>query len=473
MSTKSAQTRSRHVHQPAAASSTASADLHSEGQRTAWDSVDTFILALAVVCALALYFWRLDVPERYIYDEVYHAYTAAQLAAGNADAYVWYTRVPEQDQQLKVAYEWSHPAFAKLPMQLGIHLFGNNSFGWRFSSAIFGGIGIGIMYALGRLLFNRTIGLYGMSLLLLDGLWFVQSRTAMNDVFLVCFLMLAYLAFYLYLSTPTTKRWRFLWLTGIALGFALATKWSALYSYGFIGLIAAIREARLCLFNPDPEAERSNKLALGALGTLVGAGLVVPFAIYLGSYVQFFSMGHTLAEWWELQRQMRWYHWNLTATHAWASRWWTWPLVYRPVWYFVDYQEATIANVFTMGNPLIWWLFIPAIVVAGIAWRDSRFRSIAIGLVLLGFLGQWLPWMLSPRISFMYHMLPSVPFGCLAIAYALYQLRQYRFVALGYLAIVLIGFVYFYPHYTAWPISREYAQQHYWLPTWDPDPHSH
>ncbi|HEX6291600.1 MAG TPA: phospholipid carrier-dependent glycosyltransferase [Herpetosiphonaceae bacterium] len=469
MSTKSAPRHSRQAHEPAAVA-VPSVDRLAEAGRQAWALLDTFILVLAVVSALALYFWRLDVPNRYIYDEVYHAYTAAKLAEGNADAYVWYTRVPEEDKPLKVAYEWSHPAFAKLPMQVGIKLFGDTSFGWRFASAIFGGLGIGIMYALGRTLFNRTIGLYGVGLLLLDGMWFVQSRTSMNDVFLVCFLMLAYLAFAFYLSTPTLKRWRFLWLTGIALGFALATKWSALYSFGLLGLIAAMREARLCLFNPDPEFQRSNKLVVGALGTLAGAWLIVPFAIYLGSYIQFFSMGHTWAEWRELQWQMWWYHSNLKATHSWASRWWTWPLMIRPVWYYVDYQEQTIANIFTMGNPFIWWLFLPAIVFAAVEWRDGRFRSIGLGLVLLGFLGQWLPWLFSPRISFMYHMLPSVPFGILAIAYALYsiQTRSQRLIVWGYLAIVLIGFVYFYPHYAAWPISKEYAEQHYWLPTWKP-----
>jgi dolichyl-phosphate-mannose--protein O-mannosyl transferase len=470
MSTKSAEPRSQQDYSPSAAAAYSSPGIDGrvESDRQAWARADTFIMALAVVCALALYFWRLDVPNRYIYDEVYHAYTAAQLAAGNADAYVWYTHVPEKDKALRVAYEWSHPAFAKLPMQVGVWLFGDTSLGWRFASAVFGGLGIGIMYALGRMLFNRIIGIFGMALLLLDGMWFVQSRTSMNDVFLVCFLMLAYLAFYFYLSTSTLKRWRFLWLTGVALGFALATKWSALYSFGLLGLVAGLREARLCLFNPDPQVGRSNRVILGALATLAGAWLVVPFVIYLGSYVQFFTMGHTWAEWRELQWQMWWYHSNLKATHSWASRWWTWPLMIRPVWYHVDYQEQTIANIFTMGNPLIWWMFLPAVVFAAWQWRDSRFRLVGLGLILLGFLGQWVPWVFSPRISFMYHMLPSVPFGCLAIAYALYQMRSQRLMAYGYLAIVLISFVYFYPHYSAWPISREYAEQHYWFPTWKP-----
>jgi dolichyl-phosphate-mannose--protein O-mannosyl transferase len=83
--------------------------------------------------------------------------------------------------------------------------------------------------------------------------------------------------------------------------------------------------------------------------------------------------------------------------------------------------------------------------------------------VLAGFLASWVPWQLSPRISFMYHMLPSVPFGCLAIAYALSRIRETRIVVLGYMLPVLIAFIYFYPIYSAWPISKDYLEQHYWI----------
>jgi dolichyl-phosphate-mannose--protein O-mannosyl transferase len=439
-----------------------------------WTQLDTQIMLLAIVCALALYFFRLDRPTRYIYDEVYHAYSAAKLAAGIRDPYMFNTQVPPEDKKVyKVSYEWSHPALAKPLMEVGIWLFGDNSFGWRFSSAIFGALGIGVMYALGRTLFDRTVALFGAGLLLFDGLWFVQSRTAMNDVFLVCFLMLAYLAFYRYLTSAYERRWGWLAATGVALGLAVATKWSALYSIGLIGLTAGLRELKLGL----PMLRRS-PLA-GAL-TLVNVmrGLLVllilvPAALYIGGYFQFFWMGYTLKDWGDLQYQMWWYHSNLKACHDWASPWWTWPLLIKPVWYHVARnQDGTIENVFAMGNPLIWWPFLPAMCFAAYAWVRGRFQSIALGLVLLGFFGQWLPWALSPRISYFYHMLPSVPFACLAIGYALQQIgRQGRTgqrLVLGYLALVCVTFLFFYSHYTALPVSATYTNLHYWLPTWIP-----
>ncbi len=49
--------------------------------------------------------------------------------------------------------------------------------------------------------------------------------------------------------------------------------------------------------------------------------------------------------------------------------------------------------------------------------------------------GQWLPWMLVPRSAFLYHFLPAVPFGCLAVAVLLVELwkrgRAGRVIVLG------------------------------------------
>lgn len=510
-----------------------------------WTRRDTLLMLGAVVIALVLYFVRLAEPPRYIYDEVYHAYTAARLAEGNRDPYMFNTRVPPEDkEQYKVSYEWSHPALAKLPMQVGILWFGDNTFGWRFASAIFGALGIGIMYVLGRTLFDRNVALLGTGLLLVDGLWFVQSRTAMNDVFLVCFLMIAYLGFFLYLRRPLDRRWRYLWLCGLGLGLAVATKWSALYSIGLIGLIVAAREARLYLDRcnirgwsavvaavwtigalsilgatvlitrqqgvnavvigaivaagvallvviwavlagrtPSPGATVGS--LFGSLGMLIASLLLLPGALYIGGYVQFFAMGWTFQNWRDLQWQMWWYHSNLEACHDWASPWWTWPMMIKPTWYYVSREPpGTLANVFNLGNPLSWWLYFPAMIGVTVIWIRGRFKAIALGVLALGYFGQWLPWSLSPRISYFYHALPMVPFACLALAYLLTRIRVRRpRLVTGYLAAVVLCFVFFYPIYTGLrvsnapiiPLSRvssladvTFTEMHYWLPWWQP-----
>ena len=86
---------------------------------------------LLVLAAMLLFAPRLEVPPKYMFDEVYHAYTAGQYAAGNADAYTWDTEAPTDG----VAYTWNHPPLGMLMMAGGILLWGDEPFGWRFSSA--------------------------------------------------------------------------------------------------------------------------------------------------------------------------------------------------------------------------------------------------------------------------------------------------------------------------------------------------
>lgn len=434
-----------------------------------WMRLDTIILLVAMLSAGLVYFVRLGQPAQYIWDEVYHAYTASVLVKGNPDPYNPFARVPEVDKQTRgaVTYEWTHPAFAKLPMQLGILLFGDTPFGWRFMSAVFGVIGVGVMYAFARAMFDQQIAVFSTSLLILDGLWFAEARLAMNDIYLLVFLLLAYFAFYRYLTSPPEgrsglrHRWFYLGLTGISLGFAVATKWSALYSIGLFGVVTAAREAWIggSLIRTNL---RRGLLMLPVAAVVVAVSLlIVPAAIYVGAYVQFFAMGRTWADWRELQYQMWWYHSNLRQPHNYASPWWTWPFLLRPVWF----------HLYIMGNPLSWWLYLPATLLVSYLWIKDRFRSAAFAIIVMGYFGQWLPWALSPRVAYLYHMLPTVPFACLALGYALNLFRE-RYGLLGrrivwsYMGIVVLSFAFFYSMWTYLPVPKWYENAHFWLPTW-------
>ena len=64
---------------------------------------------------------------------------------------------------------------------------GSHAFAWRFPGVIAGGLTIGLLYLLGRILFRRRLvaGLVGL-FVLFDGMFFVQSRIGMNDVYVGC-----------------------------------------------------------------------------------------------------------------------------------------------------------------------------------------------------------------------------------------------------------------------------------------------
>ncbi len=71
------------------------------------------------------------------------------------------------------------------------------------------------------------------------------------------------------------------------------------------------------------------------------------------------------------------------------------------------------------------------------------------------------------RSSFLYHFLPAVPFGCLAVAMVVAQAWGYggwrRMLAAGYVVVVVASFIYFYPICSGLPISHTAFDSRMWL----------
>ena len=409
---------------------------------------------LLFLAALALFAPRLTTPDEYIFDEVYHAYTAGQYVAGNADAYVWSTMAPREG----VAYTWNHPPAGLLGIASGILIWGDNALGWRFTSVLFGAAGIVLTYWLTlRLAGERGPALLAAGLLLVDGMYFEQSRVAMLDVFGVVFALAALLSLHDYLERPAgTAAWPIA-RTGLLLGLALATKWNAAYLSLACGIVVLAREARL---------GRRGNLASIPLGLAL-----VPLAVYVAAYVPFFASGHGIAEWIELQKQIYYYHTRLEATHPWSSSFWQWPLAVKPVWYWVSHlDDGRVANIYAAGNPVLYWGFLPAVLALAVRWWRSKPAALAV--LLIGFFGQWLPWALVPRITFAYHFLPAVPFGAIALAVVLWPpVRRGgvgRVLALGYVSLVVLCFVWIYPILTGIPLSEAGLGWRLLMPSWRP-----
>ena len=442
---------------------------------------------LLFVIALGLYLPRITYPEKYLFDEILFAYTAGEYAAGNADAYLWNHQCSVRKSDAKCAkinpnavrngrvgkYQWAHPPLGKYFIAGGILLFGNNTFGWRIASALCGAIGIVIAYQIGLTLTKRRIiGILTAGLLLLDGLYFVYSRMGLIDIFVTVIMMSALLAFAGYLRAPPDRiRWP-LFVTGMLLGMGVSTKWNSGYAAACIGIVILWRFFRLLHASrredAAPELRKAFREHLVWLPITLG---VVPAAVYILAYAPFFIKGgYSLTEFVELQQVMLRLQTTIQDTPGGASRWWQWPLALRPVW-FGDrsFTDGRIATTYANGNPLLYWAFLPAIPWLCIHWWRQRNPA---GIVLvIGFFGQWLPWILVERSAFAYHFLPAVPFGCLAVAVAVDHLWRAntgwrRMLAIEYVVLVAIAFVFFYPIYAYLPISERALGLRMWLPSW-------
>lgn len=386
------------------------------------------LLVSILVWAAVTRLFALSSPSHEYFDEVYHAFTARQILHGDIKPWEWWNPSPEG-----FAYEWTHPPFAKLVMVASMLVVGESSFGWRLPAAIFGTGCVYLVYLLTKELFkNEKVSLLAAFLFSLDGLALVMSRIGMNDIYVVFFILLTILFF---------LRNKILFAS-ISLGLAASAKWTTLWLLPILFVILILKRKRITL----------SYLFF----------LIVPVGIYIASYLPMFTTGHAFDIFWGMQKQMWWYHTRLVATHPFSSPWWSWPVLGRPIWLYTsgDHQGLT-DNIYAMGNPVIFWAGLVSIFVS--AWYALRDKSRSLALVIAAYLGLFMPWAFSPRIMFLYHYFPAVPFLCISLAYVLSRSSKAIF---PFLVVAAIVFVYFYPRLTGLPIPIWLNESYYWLPSW-------
>ncbi|OGM05851.1 hypothetical protein A2125_02565 [Candidatus Woesebacteria bacterium GWB1_43_5] len=407
-----------------------------------------FILISILAFSFATRIFALSSPTNEYFDEVYHAFTARRMLHGDIRAWEWWNTPPEG-----FAYEWTHPPLAKFGMVLGMAVFGENAFGWRFPGAILGVVSIYLVYLIAKSLFkDELIGILAAGVFSLDGLSLVMSRIAMNDIY---FLAFALASLYFYLKGRN-------FVSAVFFGLSLASKWSAVW------LVPIIFVAHFVL---------SKKLNRSYLFFVL-----VPPLIYLASYLPFFVQGHTFKQFFNinaitkcfgqtpcdqsfgLQQQMWWYHTNLVATHSYTSPWWSWPLNARPVYlYTSEIVNGMVSRIYLIGNPFVFWLGLLGVLAVFYRALKDRPRKNILLFVIFAYLIFFVPWALSPRIMFLYHYLPSIPFMCISLAYLL---RRYP-KAITYLLVPsALVFLYFYPHWTGLWVPEWLDTSYYWFSSW-------
>lgn len=422
------------------------------------------------------------------FDEIYHARTGYEFANGLNP------------------YETTHPPLGKVLIMLGIKIFGMTPFGWRFMGALLGVLMLPIMYLLGKQLFKKTgYAAVGMLLLALDAMHFTQTRIATIDTYGVFFILLMYLFMFRYcqmnfFADDFKKTLIPLGLSGLFMGLGIASKWICIYAGAglavlfFATLIRRYIEHVRALREGDQGAEYDRarekfwRYAIKTCLFCVVMFVIVPVLIYYFSYYWYMKPtgGLSLERVWRAQVSMFNYHKGLTGdTHYFRSPWYEWPLIIKPMWYYSGTEfmpEGYISSISCMGNPAVWWTGLAALIfvaaqsaVHGVRIITARLRGEAAmrvnrtrAFILLGFAAQYLPWVLVPRSTFIYHYFASVPFIILATVSALktmarYSRRRARAAACVLLFAALVLFIAFYPLESGLPTLRAYAQYLRWF----------
>lgn len=445
-------------------------------------------LALLAVAA-AVRLWDLGDPDRLFFDEKYYG----------RDAQDYVTRGVEEERP-------AHPPVGKWVIALGIQIFGYTPFGWRIGVAVAGSLTVLLVHLCGLRLFRRTAPAALAALLVaLDGLSVTTSRIAMLDATLGLFVVLA---FWLVLLDRDARRHargpeeplsrsflgsRYRWLAGLALGLAVATKWSGLLAIAAAGLLVLGTELA---GRGEGLARGIRRAAVVAAGGLLSM-LVLPAAVYVTAHAGWFAhyedsyagaraceegdcatgAGDRLETWWQTQVDLVQYHRDLEATHPYRSDPLGWAWLERPILVYAEscttsQQEAgecevppgTVARITMVGSPALWWpalLAYPVLLWRAVVRRDGVAATILVPLALL-----WLPWLAAGKPGYFFYLVPAVPFIALGLVRAVQVGPRPRLVGGALAVLAVASFAFFAPIWLGIPLDRDALDLRYWLPSW-------
>jgi dolichyl-phosphate-mannose--protein O-mannosyl transferase len=466
-------------------------------------------IAAVFLLSVSLRFWGLSRFNTLVFDEVYYAKFANN----------YLTRTPFFD---------GHPPLSKyiiaIAIWIGSHLpFGQDAvnsltgslrstWSYRWLNALTGSfiplVVAGIAYQLSH---RRSYALIAALFAAADGLFLVESRYALNNVYLVIFGLLG--QWFLLLALERGGRQRSFWLilTGIGFGASAAIKWNGLwFLLGAYLIWSAAWIIRWVHQYSSPNQRQP--VRMHCLQNLTQLNIwhvlfylaIIPAVAYSIEWIPHLQL-NPIPGFWEVHKQILEYHQRIgdgPKVHRYCSNWYTWLLMIRPVAYFYQTaQSATeplpvmgpplpaatgkvIYDVHAIGNPALWWLSTAAILLLlGIlaqrlvAWLiGNRQRSLAadtwiILYLVINWLANLLPWVRVTRCTFMYHYMGASVFSGLAIALlvdkCLHSYRhEYRVLGVTIIFLILLAFVFWMPIYLGLPLSPESYRLRMWFSSW-------
>jgi dolichyl-phosphate-mannose-protein mannosyltransferase len=330
-----------------------------------------------------------------------------------------------------------------------------------------------VIYGLARQLkMSRAASLFAGALIALDNALLVQSRLILLDSFLLLFGFSAVYCYLRWRSSSSTNYW-LLVASGILGGMAMSIKWTGAT---FLALIVILEALRLWHDRHHVAIRRS---ALAPLAALVA----IPFLIYYAAFAAHFALltkpgpgdafmspqfrqGElsTAEKFTELNAQMYDSNQRLTATHPYSSKWYTWPFMVRPIFYWVKDSS----RIYLLGNPVVWWGSTIALAVALVELLAAGIRRANRTLIIM--IGAWamnlLPFIGISRVMFLYHYFTALIWAVLIMAYEVDRTRRPQRAALGLIALALTAFLFFAPLSYGLPLSPSAYRARVWLSSW-------
>jgi dolichyl-phosphate-mannose-protein mannosyltransferase len=487
-----------------------------------WRSLSYFKIGIIGIflISLILRFWGLSRFNTLVFDEIYYAKFGNNYLTQTS----FFNAHPPLSQYLIAVGIWigSHLPFGQETIN---DLAGSTLSTWsyRWLNALTGSfiplIVGGIAY---QLTHRRSYCLIATLLTAVEGLFLVESRYALSNVYIVFFGFLAQLLLILALTHQGKQRWIYLILSGISFGAAVGVKWNGLgFLLGiYIIIIIVWIVQRFTSLNLSPLTTQSPLQRLTTLTPiqLLSTLVILPTFVYLLIWIPHLQLNPTPGLW-KLHQQMITFHRNLgegTEIHPYCSKWYTWPLMLRPIAYFFEKIEnlqqinpslppaenlplPIVYAVHGMGNPCLWWFATLALLLSlGVltiqvwVWLSTKWRFLKgiysppnilevrllpiaeywiLFYLCVNALANWLPWAMVSRCTFIYHYMSTLGFTVLLLSWWierwLYSSRHdLRVLGLTLIFLVILAFVFWLPIYLGLPLTIPGWQLRMWLPSW-------
>jgi dolichyl-phosphate-mannose-protein mannosyltransferase len=318
-----------------------------------------FVVVFILGLLLRLLF--LTEPRQIVFDEVYFADFSTHYCCDH------------------VRFFDIHPPHAKLVIAGVAKLFGHEAsvpfktigqdydprvsvFGLRLAPALFGALIPSLAFSLVLLLGGTLTGALVVALALcFDNALWVQSNVVSLDPMLVAMTLLSFIYALRLLKAPTPTSQLLQGLSaGIASGLAVGTKYTGIITIGFFILVLLID-----LWKKREASRDSTTVLVRSTMAMVSVFLIGFGAIYVGGWILHFQLltnpgpgdafyiptGNFWTDFIALQKKMFSANAGISTPHQYASLWYTWPIMKRPVFYWQGKNQY----IYLLGNPVVWY----------------------------------------------------------------------------------------------------------------------
>ena len=420
-----------------------------------------------------------------MFDEVYFVKFAQAYLTGTPQ----FDAHPPLGKYLIAAGIWlsTHVPFVSWPFATAVNPdTGLSPFSYRWMTALVGSCIPVLVMAIAHTLSDctreypakrQTFVLLSGFFVAIDGLFITESRYALLNVYMVFFGLLGHwLWLRAALWTEAGERARasgYRLLAGIALGGAIAVKWNGLGYWLSLFLWDILRQS--------PWQMKGRSLRRYLLKRLLYGGLIPALTYWLLWQPHLSLTGESLLQ---IHAQVLTFHQQLAALgHPACSKWYTWPLLVKPIAYWYETVGTQTFTVNNLGNPTLWWLSSAAVlllllkqvivILKNLRSKAAFPASSHIGTYLLvSYVANWLPWIAVERCTFIYLYMPAAIFSFMVLAWRLsgwlqrFEDRVSRTVGVAMVGIIILAFLFWLPLSLGSPLSSESLQLRWWLRSW-------